>query len=104
MKRPSLNLNVFLQHGRYYYIVVQVEIKNAQKRVTIRAPLQVRNNLDVAVDLIQSGGVRINSNTGDATRGQKDNTISTIQARAVGNLPLFYAHKGNFFIKPSIEG
>jgi hypothetical protein len=84
--------------------VVQIEIKHGQKRVTIRAPLQVKNNLDVAVDLIQSGDVRINATTGDATRGTKDQTISTIQAKEVGNLPLFYAHKRNFFIRPSVDG
>ena len=98
------NLFHFFQHDRYYYIVVQVEIKNGQKRVTIRAPLQVRNNLDVAVDLIQCGDVRINDSTGDVTRGQTDKKISTIQGRGVGNLPLFYAHRRNFFIQPCLEG
>lgn len=85
---------IFSQHGRYCYIVVQIKIEHGQKRVTIRAPLQVKNNLDVAIDLIEE----------DASIAAKDRIISTIQPKKVGNLPLFNAHKENFFLKPAIDG
>ena len=82
---------------------MQIAIKHGQKRVTIRSPLQVKNNMDIAIDLIQSGTVRINTSA-DYPSSKKDQTISTIQPKEVGNLPLFCAHKGNFFIRPCADG
>ncbi|XP_028401865.1 vacuolar protein sorting-associated protein 13C-like [Dendronephthya gigantea] len=83
------------KRGRYCYIVVQIEIEHSQKRVTIRAPLQVKNNLDVAIDLIEE----------NASKEGNDRKICTIQPKEVGNLPLFNAHKEKFFLKPAaIDG
>lgn len=90
------------QHGNHYYIVVQIEIKNGQKRVLIRSPLQVKNNLDVAVDLIHDNRVGIATSTGDAAMMLRK--ISSIKGKEIGNLPLFYAHKRSFFIQPSVKG
>lgn len=84
--------------------MVQIAIKQGQKRVTIRAPLQVKNNMDVAIDLIQPGAIRINTSGDDPAAGKKDQTISTIEPKRVGNLPLFCAHKGNFFVRPCLDG
>lgn len=83
---------------------MQIAIKHGQKQVTIRSPLQVKNNIDVAIDLIQSGTVRIDTSADYPVAGKKDQTISTIQPKEVENLPLFCAHKGNFYIRPCADG
>ena len=82
---------------------MDITIKHGQKQITIRSPLQVKNNLDIAVDLLESGARHLKSSSESASCASSS-IISTVEPKKAVNVPLFSAHKGNLFVQPCSAG
>lgn len=78
-----------------WYIVIQVEIKNGHKTVTLRSPLQIQNHLQVAVDVF------VKRKLSSASTEKVSSKLFTVEPGGAQNVPLQVAYKEEIFVKPS---
>ncbi|KAJ7363709.1 Vacuolar Protein [Desmophyllum pertusum] len=86
---------VLREANHKWYLVVQVEIKNGRKTVTIRSPLQVQNHLQVPVDIFVKRK--------ESSESKEDPFVKlfTVEPSGTMYVPLYTAYNEELFVKPS---
>ncbi|XP_048577905.1 intermembrane lipid transfer protein VPS13A-like isoform X2 [Nematostella vectensis] len=87
--RPKIND----EHNVNNHVVVQVNIKNGQKTVLIRSPLQVYNHLEMNIELLCDDEKA-------ASASQQYSHVMYIEPNSSSNVPLQLAHNKPLYIRP----